>query len=88
MSPFFFFFFFFYFLLIFHSKRKNDVASVLLLTDGQPTDGTTSKEAISGIVTDFTSKISDVVSMNTFGFGADHNPDLLRYTKRKYNCKE
>jgi len=60
------------------SARKNNVASILFLTDGQATDGITSQAQLVAIVRDYVTKIPDVFSVNTFGYGADHNPALLR----------
>lgn len=60
------------------SKRKNEVASMLFLTDGQATDGIKDRNELQKVLREYTSKIPDVISINTFGFGADHDATLLR----------
>ena len=54
--------------------RENDLNRVLLLTDGLPNVGETT---IPGLV-ELAGNRPKGVSISTFGFGADHNPELLQ----------
>ena len=54
--------------------REEDLNRVILLTDGLPNVGETT---ISGLV-DLVNQRPKGVSLSTFGFGTDHNPELLQ----------
>ncbi|OQR83458.1 hypothetical protein THRCLA_10936, partial [Thraustotheca clavata] len=55
--------------------EPNPVQSVLLLTDGLANEGISSK---SGLVNMLEGALSKNVSLFTFGYGSDHDADLLR----------
>eukprot|EP00298_Acanthocystis_sp_HF-20_P018533 c21983_g4_i1.p1 GENE.c21983_g4_i1~~c21983_g4_i1.p1 ORF type:complete len:509 (-),score=261.38 c21983_g4_i1:206-1621(-) len=56
---------------------KNDVASVLLMTDGLANQGITGVDSIVAATTERLKKIKAPTSLYTFGFGADHDGTLL-----------
>jgi Mg-chelatase subunit ChlD len=58
--------------------NSSDVASLLLFTDGQCNQGITQQGEIVKGVNKYLSVIGKSVSIFTFGFGADHDSNMLR----------
>lgn len=61
--------------IIKNRKYKNKVTSVFMLSDGLDNIGNVVKNFTQSIET---MGISDVFTLNTFGFGNDHDPELMR----------
>jgi hypothetical protein len=55
-----------------------DVKSVLLLTDGHANRGNTDQEALVSCVEGANGQVAGDVTLFTFGYGSDHNADLMR----------
>jgi hypothetical protein len=59
-------------------KKKNEVASVLLFTDGLANHGVTDTSDIVKAVEKYKSKISGNCTIFTFGYGSDHDAKMLK----------
>jgi Ca-activated chloride channel family protein len=59
------------------SAQKNEVRSIMLLTDGHANQGVTDPESIVRLTKTCLAPTPNV-SVNVFGYGCDHNADLLR----------
>lgn len=58
--------------------KKNDVCSVLLFTDGLANEGLTDSNAIATGVEKAIQEMGIACTVFTFGFGADHNENMLK----------
>lgn len=58
-------------------EGKNEVSSVLLMTDGQANAGITSPPELTAETQRFLATMNNPTSIYTFGFGAGHNSELL-----------
>jgi len=61
-----------------HKSTKSDVSTVLLLTDGIANHGITGTENIVKAMKGCLQQIEGVATVFTFGFGDDHDPDMLK----------
>lgn len=61
-----------------HSSNPNEIHSVMLMTDGLANSGVTEKPAITNIVKNHLEAIGNPCTVFTFGFGGDHDDDLLK----------
>jgi len=61
-----------------HKSAKSDVSTVLLLTDGIANHGITGTENIVKAMKGCLQQIEGVCTVFTFGFGDDHDPDMLK----------
>jgi len=59
-------------------KQPADVTSILLFTDGLANEGLTATDAIVDIVQKQLKEYGKHISLFSFGFGTDHNADMLR----------
>lgn len=60
------------------SSSSNSICSVLLLTDGMANNGITDSKAVAKAVSQFSSGLSNPPSVFTFGYGKDHDSEMLR----------
>lgn len=60
--------------MLFPNREKEERFTVLLLTDGQPTEGATTKEALARDVSFLRRRD---IAVSALGFGASHNEELL-----------
>lgn len=61
-----------------HSSNSNEIYSVMLMTDGLANSGVTDKPAITNIVKTHLEALGHPCTVFTFGFGGDHDDDLLK----------
>lgn len=64
-------------------KKINQVTSVLLLTDGVDNNGDTAMGRLEKVFAKYDKIITSTYTIHTFGYGADHQADLLNSISQK-----